>query len=147
MKLLYATDSGIVLARYSDLPNPLTPDFVPTAGPGQTMIDVPTDQIPQAITHVRPDGTFVIEKSFVDQQWSSVKTLRNSLLLQSDWICSVTDYTVSNKAEWIAYRQALRELTHAVNPYDIVWPIPPATSSSTVHPTGSTGTTGSTSST
>lgn len=130
MKLLYATDSGIVIARYPDTPNLMFPDFVPTAGPGQALIDVSTDQIPHAITHIKPDGTFVVEKSFVDQQWSSMKTLRNALLAQSDWICSVTDYTVSNKAEWITYRQALRDLSKLVNPFEIVWPTAPATSSS-----------------
>ena len=58
-------------------------------------------------------------------QWSSVRSQQRDLLYKSDWTCSVTDYEVPNKAEWVQYRAALRDVTTQSDPFNIVWPSPP----------------------
>lgn len=58
-------------------------------------------------------------------QWASVRAEQRQKLYESDWTCSVTDYEVPNKAEWVTYRQALRDVTKQPDPFNIVWPTPP----------------------
>ena len=58
-------------------------------------------------------------------QWTSVRAQQRDLLYKSDWTCSVTDYEVPNKSEWVQYRAALRDVTTQSDPFNIVWPSPP----------------------
>jgi hypothetical protein len=58
-------------------------------------------------------------------QWASVRTQQKQKLYESDWTCSVTDYEVPNKPDWIAYRTALRDVTKQSDPFAIVWPTVP----------------------
>jgi len=62
----------------------------------------------------------------VEWGWSQVRAQQRELLYKSDWTCSVTDYEVPNKAEWVQYRAALREVTTQADPFAIVWPTAPA---------------------
>jgi hypothetical protein len=55
-------------------------------------------------------------------QWTSVRTQQRQKLYESDWTCSVTDYEVPNKPDWIAYRAQLRDVTLQTDPFNIVWP-------------------------
>jgi len=64
----------------------------------------------------------------LDAQWTSVRAQQRDLLYKSDWTCSVTDYEVPNKADWVQYRQALRDVTKQTDPFAIVWPSPPSSS-------------------
>lgn len=48
-----------------------------------------------------------------------VRKQRDRLLAESDWIVSTVDNGVANKEEWIAYRQALRDLPQQA--FHIVW--------------------------
>ena len=67
-----------------------------------------------------PDG------SPTELKWASVKQQRARLLAGSDWM--VTKATESGQAvqpEWIAYRQALRDITLQSDPWVIVWPVAP----------------------
>ncbi len=57
--------------------------------------------------------------------WSSVRAQQKQKLYESDWTCSVTDYEVPNKAEWVTYRQALRDVTLQSDPFAIEWPVTP----------------------
>jgi hypothetical protein len=71
-------------------------------------------------------------------QWTSVRAQQRDLLYKSDWTCSVTDYEVPNKADWVTYRQALRDVTRGSapsgtegslaqsDPFAIVWPTRPS---------------------
>lgn len=56
--------------------------------------------------------------------WERIREVRNTLLLETDWI-ALTDVTISNKDEWFAYRQALRDMTNTDNPFDVVIPTKP----------------------
>ena len=58
-------------------------------------------------------------------QWTSVRAQQRDLLYKSDWTCSVTDYEVPNKSEWVQYRAQLRDVTTQSDPFNIVWPSPP----------------------
>ena len=58
-------------------------------------------------------------------QWTQVRSQQRDLLYKSDWTCSVTDYEVPNKSEWVQYRAALRDVTKQSDPFNIVWPSAP----------------------
>lgn len=58
--------------------------------------------------------------------WASVKQKRARLLAGSDWM--VTKAAESGQTvppEWVAYRQALRDITLQADPWAIVWPVAP----------------------
>ena len=131
MKGLFDSESGNILARYSD--EPMFP-IDPVAGPGQILLDIPSDIIGQAVIGINSDNSFIVSESLIADQWRSVKIHRNSELVASDWSCSVTDYIVPNKSDWIVYRQALRDITVQTNPFTIVWPDIPSLSNSKVIP-------------
>ena len=58
-------------------------------------------------------------------QWPIVRTERNQLLQASDWT-QLPDVPLTTKEAWAAYRQALRDVTLQPDPFNIVWPTPPA---------------------
>jgi len=62
----------------------------------------------------------------VEWQWTQVRAQQRQKLYESDWTCSVTDYEVPNKAEWVAYRAQLRDVTSQADPFNIVWPPRPS---------------------
>jgi hypothetical protein len=56
---------------------------------------------------------------------NEAKTKRNRLLYESDWT-QLPDVTLSNKAAWATYRQALRDISKQSGfPENIIWPTPP----------------------
>lgn len=57
---------------------------------------------------------------------ASVKAERDKLLLESDWT-QLPDVPLTNKAEWAAYRQELRDIPEQSGyPTNVVWPVAPA---------------------
>ena len=95
-------------------------------------LEVPEGLDPQCIVAIRSDSgeiTLVADPTKVqaktDAQWASVRSQQRDLLYKSDWTCSVTDYEVPNKSEWVQYRQALRDVTTQSDPFNIVWPVAP----------------------
>ena len=59
-------------------------------------------------------------------QYAKVRQQRIELLQSCDWT-QITDYDLgADREAWAAYRQALRDLADAPNPFDITWPQPPA---------------------
>jgi len=132
MKLLYEIASGHVLARYSeDLNTQMMGLSLAPAEPstGKALITVPDSvAIPQVIVRVVHSASndngveFIVDQDAVAQQWSNVKQGRNQQLAASDWICSVSDFAHPKKAEFVVYRQALRDITSQANPFALVWP-------------------------
>lgn len=60
-----------------------------------------------------------------------LRWFRNQLLAQTDWRATV-DYPKDNQAEWLTYRQDLRDITTQTPELDdqgnltgITWPTPP----------------------
>lgn len=100
---------------------------------------------PNIITHVPvsqvvgPDGSITVEWEpreaplvlehhdvYHARMWTSVREQRNRLLEQSDWVVSRASETGTPvPAEWLAYRQALRDITKQSNPFFLVWPSEP----------------------
>ena len=66
------------------------------------------------------------------QDTRPILEIRNRLLSESDWT-QIPDSQVSNKAEWAAYRQALRDITNQPGyPLNFTWPEKPSSSGSPV---------------
>jgi len=72
---------------------------------------------------LQTDPTKVAQKTA--DQWTSVRAQQHQKLYESDWTCSVTDYEVPNKSEWVQYRAQLRDVTTQSDPFSIVWPAKP----------------------
>ena len=97
-------------------------------------VAIPEGLDPQCIMAVRDPETGEITlqtdptkvQARLDAQWASVRAQQKELLYKSDWTCSVTDYEVPNKDEWVQYRQALRDVTLQSDPFEIVWPLRPS---------------------
>ena len=95
-------------------------------------LEVPEGLDPQCIVAIRSDSgeiTLVADPTKVqaktDAQWASVRSQQRDLLYKSDWTCSVTDYEVPNKSEWVQYRAQLRDVTTQSDPFNIQWPVAP----------------------
>jgi len=59
-------------------------------------------------------------------QWELVKSKRNDLLAATDWrVIKAQEEGISLDPVWIAYRQALRDITEQPDPFKIVWPNSP----------------------
>ena len=62
---------------------------------------------------------------FYEVTKSDVNARRDKELANSDWVMTV-DSQVANQSEWIAYRQALRDITEQVGyPYEVFFPSKP----------------------
>lgn len=59
-------------------------------------------------------------------EWEVIKNRRSILLTESDWTM-LPDAPLSDakRAEWVVYRQALRDITNQTDPFNISWPTPP----------------------
>ena len=54
--------------------------------------------------------------------WKMIRSKRNVLLSQTDWIFA-PDVTLKNKEAWLTYRQALRDLPEKFEkPEEVIWP-------------------------
>lgn len=62
-----------------------------------------------------------------DDVWLTVRSERTRKLAQSDWT-QMPDSPLNPeiKHQWAVYRQALRDITNQPDPFNIVWPTPPA---------------------
>jgi hypothetical protein len=59
-------------------------------------------------------------------KWAAIRAQRDALLAQSDWrSIRAADAGVPLASAWLAYRQALRDIT-AQDPDDVTWPTAPA---------------------
>jgi hypothetical protein len=64
-----------------------------------------------------------------DAQWTSVRAQQKQKLYESDWTCSVVDPPapiLAQRDQWVAYRQALRDVTKQSDPFNIEWPPRPS---------------------
>ena len=62
-----------------------------------------------------------------DAAWALIRRERDSRLAASDWVTlRAQEQGEAVPPEWLAYRQALRDVTEQADPLAIVWPAPPA---------------------
>ena len=60
-------------------------------------------------------------------EWDLVRVNRTNLLKESDWTQGAdSPLTDSKKAEWVTYRQSLRNIPTQSDPYTITWPTKPS---------------------
>ena len=74
------------------------------------------------------NGTeFTPEPPDYDLQWKITRAMRDQKLQESDWTqLPDVPLTAKKRAEWVTYRQALRDVTNQPDPFDITWPTEPA---------------------
>ena len=100
------------------------------AGPWAEFITLPApedmDQETLGVTKEGDEYVFCVDPTKLAQktaaQWTSVRSQQRQKLYESDWTCSVTDYEVPNKSEWVQYRAAVRDVTKQSDPFNIEWP-------------------------
>ena len=61
-----------------------------------------------------------------ESQWAKIRSQRDALLQACDWT-QLPDVPLDTeqKQAWVAYRQALRDVTSQADPYNIEWPVAP----------------------
>jgi len=102
-----------------------------------THIEVPEGLDPTCIMAVQDPTSNVITlqtdpakvAAKTQAQWDSVRVQQSQKLYASDWTCSVIDPPapiLAQRDQWVAYRQALRDVTTQSDPFNITWPVPPA---------------------
>lgn len=58
--------------------------------------------------------------------WEQIRSQRNVLLTESDWITLADSNPKPSKEAWLAYRQALRDIPQNFStPESVVWPAKP----------------------
>lgn len=118
MKIIYETATGVVIR--------IAPEENPVLADGYALFDVPESVNPHTITLIHSDGQFETDAiTATAKRWEIIRGHRTKLLRESDWICSITDYTVPDKDQWITYRQELRDITKQPDPFTVVWPKAP----------------------
>lgn len=66
-----------------------------------------------------------IDPRTTETQWRVVRLERNKKLQVTDWT-QLSDISQQTKMLWEPYRQELRDVTQQPDPFNIVWPTPPA---------------------
>ncbi len=88
-------------------------------------------QTPVAYPEPRGDGwrfDFAAQAYVPDDGalWAQVRARRDELLRACDWrVLPDAPTPEEERAAWLAYRQALRDITLQADPAAIVWPVPP----------------------
>jgi hypothetical protein len=112
-----------------------SPDDLPCEIPFDVLADQAVKDPETGNVTLLEDPAKVTQKT--QAQWTSVRAQQKQKLYESDWTCSVTDYEVPNKSEWVQYRAALRDVTRGsappgtegslsqADPFAIEWPVAP----------------------
>ena len=78
-------------------------------------------------SHFKGDNT-AKDKRILDQKWADIRSQRDRLLTESDWVVVKAKEEHANASidsSWIDYRTALRDITKQSDPDDITWPTKP----------------------
>jgi hypothetical protein len=78
-------------------------------------------------SHFKGDDT-AKDKRILDQKWADIRSQRDRLLTESDWVVVKAKEEHANASidsSWIDYRTALRDITKQSDPDDITWPTKP----------------------
>ncbi len=67
-----------------------------------------------------------VKKLSDEDAWSRIKNKRNNLLVSTDWTQLADTLTPELTKKYAEYRSALRNVTSAKSPSDVVWPEDPA---------------------
>lgn len=62
----------------------------------------------------------------VEVAWAACRFKRDTLLTETDWVVTkATEAGEGIPAPWVAYRQALRDMSDQADPGNLVWPTKP----------------------
>jgi hypothetical protein len=62
----------------------------------------------------------------IRQKWFQIRYDRTEIISKTDWTqMSDSPLTAEQKATWVTYRQALRDITTQSDPFNITWPTDP----------------------
>ena len=93
------------------------------ARPGQRYVDGEVEDIAPYHYFDADCGGWRLDLTLV---WDAVRATRNERLAATDWvILRAADQGTPVPSEWLAYRQALRDVTEQGDPLTIIWPTPP----------------------
>lgn len=68
-----------------------------------------------------------VDSATTEEKWKQVRLMRDGLLKETDWVViRSTERNEPVPADASVYRQQLRDVTQQTDPYNIQWPIPPA---------------------
>ena len=79
-------------------------------------------------SHFVPDDT-AKDKRILEEKWANIRTERNRLLTESDWVvvkAKEEHPNASIPSDWVDYRTELRDITKQSDPDDITWPSKPS---------------------
>ena len=68
------------------------------------------------------------DKRILDQKWANIRSQRDRLLTESDWVvvkAKEEHPNASIPSDWVDYRTELRDITKQSDPDDITWPTKP----------------------
>ena len=131
MKVAIIIIETLTIPCIYDAPEPSQSSYGGEWGSPQVTVhlEVPEGLDPQCVMAVRSDsGEIILQtdptkvQARLDAQWTQVRAQQRQKLYESDWTCSVTDYEVPNKSEWVQYRAAVRDVTKQSDPFNIEWP-------------------------
>jgi hypothetical protein len=133
MKVAIVLLDSLQIPYVYDAPEPSQGTYGGEWGSPQVTVhlEVPEGLDPQCLTAVREGEEITLQEdpakvqAKLDAQWTAVRTQQRQKLYESDWTCSVTDYEVPNKSEWVQYRAQLRDVTTQTDPFAIEWPPAP----------------------
>ena len=69
------------------------------------------------------------DKRILEEKWADIRTERNKLLTESDWVvvkAKEEHPNASIPSDWVDYRTELRDITKQSDPDDITWPTKPS---------------------
>ena len=73
----------------------------------------------------KEEAEMKLQELEAEEPWKRLRTTRNSTLSETDW-SQTNDIGLENEEEWLAYRQALRDLpVNTEDPTNPVWPEQP----------------------
>ena len=89
-----------------------------------------TQMIINGVVCDKPEPEKLTDEELIAIAQPEIRARRNKRLIKSDWTqFQDSPLSDSNKAEWAAYRQALRDIpetySEATSLDDIIWPIKP----------------------
>lgn len=98
-------------------------------------------EIPPGATHYRngafasqppcPGTQYVFDETLFEwvfceaAAFGHIRRMRDMLLAASDWT-QLPDVPDATRAKWVAYRQALRDITAQEDLSNVIWPTPPS---------------------
>ena len=68
------------------------------------------------------------DKRILEEKWANIRSRRNRLLTESDWVVVKAKETHANASipsDWVDYRTELRDITKQSDPDNITWPTKP----------------------